>query len=177
MELVPICDEYPLSKKSHFVAGIQVPAVEVLENSVSLSFQVLYASLRVAIIGSVLDGDCAFDVMTMMLGIPFSLSARTELRIELSDYLLERIGDPWLLDIMVACQELRLEDVNLYRSGKGKIMAASPAPVPAVADPALAAVEQKDFATPDEETFSAMRWTSKDSCTAQGGSGGAGVFI
>ena len=124
VELVPICDDYPLSQTRHFVAGIQVPADALLENSVSSSFQVLYASLGIAVIGSVLDGDCAFDVMTMMLGIPFSLAARTDLRIELSDYLLERIGDPWLLDIMVLCQELRLEDVNLYRSGEGRIMGA-----------------------------------------------------
>ena len=78
VELVPICDDYPLSQTRHFVAGIQVPADALLENSVSSSFQVLYASLGIAVIGSVLDGDCAFDVMTMMLGIPASLSARKE---------------------------------------------------------------------------------------------------
>ena len=56
-------------------------------------------------------------------------------------------------DIMVACQELRQEDVTLYRSGDANILAASTAPASAVADPALAAVEQKDVVTPDEETL------------------------
>ena len=102
-----------------------------------------------------------------MLGIPPSSSARMGLRIELSDYFIERVGEPWIHDIMVACQELREEDVSLYRSGNAKILAAPTAPAPAVADPALAAPAVEDVVTPDEETFEAMRWASKledDSC-------------
>ena len=122
-------------KTSHFVAGIKIPECQVLESSCSL--ETLYASLGVSVIASVLDGDCAFDVMTMMLGIPGSFAARKDLRIEVSDYLISRIGEPWMHDIMVACQELRLEDVKLYRSGGVEMVAAPPsAPAPAVADPA-----------------------------------------
>ena len=165
VELAPISAEHPLSKTSHFVAGITIPECQVLEGS--CSFEALYASLGVAILASVVDGDCAFDVMTMMLGIPPSWSARKDLRIELSDYLIARIGEPWLHDFMVACQELRQEAVSLYRSGDAKILAAPTAPAPAVADLAVAAAEQKDVVTPDEETFAAMRWASNlddDSC-------------
>ena len=165
VELIPVSAEHPLSQAVHFVAGIKMPECQVLESS--YSFEALYVSLGVAIIASVLDGDCALDVMTMMLGIPPSSSARRDLRIELSDYLIERIGEPWIQDIMVACQELRQEDVSLYRSGNAKILAAPTAPAPAVADPALAAPAVADAVTPDEETFDAMRWASKledDSC-------------
>ena len=105
--------------------------------------------------------------MTMMLGIPSSVSARQDLRIELSDYLIARIREPWLHDIMVACQELRLEDVKLYRSLDVECLAAPSAPAPAVADSAISAVEQNKGVTPDEETFAAMRWASNlndDSC-------------
>ena len=165
VELIPISAEHPLSQTVHFVAGIKMPECQVLESS--CSFEALYASLGVAIVASVLDGVCAFDVMAMMLGISPSSSARRGLRIECSDYLIARTGEPWIHDVMVACQELREEDVSLYRSGNDKILAAPTAPAPAVADPALAAPAVTDVVTPDDETFKAMRWASKledDSC-------------
>ena len=165
VELIPISALHPLSQTTHFVAGIAIPGCQVMESS--CSFEALYASLGVAVMATVLDGDCAFDVMTMMLGMPSTTSVRNELRIELSDYLIERIGDSWLHDIMVACQELCKEDVDLCRSWDVKIIAAPTAPAPAVADPALSVVEQNEIVTPDEETFAAMRWVSKledDSC-------------
>jgi hypothetical protein len=165
VELAPISDVHPLSKTCHFVAGISIPECQAPPSS--CTFEALYASLGVAIIASVLDGDCAFDVMTMMLGIPPSGSARNDLRADLSDYLIARIGEPWLHDVLAACQELRQEDVSLYRSGDAKILAAPTAPAPAVAESAVAAVEQKEAVAPDEETFAAMRWASKlddDSC-------------
>ena len=137
VELIPISAEYPLSQTKHFVAGIRMPECEVFETS--CNFETLYASLGVAIMASILNGDCALDVMTIMLGIAPSASARSGLRRELSDYLIERIGEPWMHDIMVACQELRQQDVSLYRSGNATILAAPTAPAPAVADPPLAA--------------------------------------
>jgi hypothetical protein len=64
---------------------------------------------------------------------------------------------------MVACQELRQEDVQLYRSGDGGVIGAPITPAPAVADIACATAEHKDVdvVAPDEETFAAMRWASK----------------
>ena len=160
VELAPICAKYALAKTSHYVAGIQILECEILEET--CSFEALYASIGVACVASVVDGDCGLDVMTMMLGIAASFSARKDLRIEISDYLINRIGEPWLHDLMVACQELRQEDVVLYRSGDPAASTdetdiATPT---AVADPAASTDETIE--TPvDEETFAAMRWASK----------------
>ena len=62
-------------------------------------------------------------------------------------------------DLMVACQELREDDLNLYRSGG--TLAVPIAPAPAVAEPADPVADPKDVMTPDEETFAAMRWASR----------------
>ena len=91
-ELAPICKQFPLHTTRHFVAGIGMEEVEVTGDA--YGFDILYASLGIAILICVLDGDCALDVMTMMLGLAPSFEVRKGLRIALSDYLLERIGDP-----------------------------------------------------------------------------------
>ena len=163
VELAPISVDHPLSSTKHFVAGMPCPACEVQQSC--CSFEVLYASLGVNIMPTVLDGDCAFDVMCLMLGQPCSLSARKELRLDVSDYLIARIGESWMHDVMLACQELRAADVSLYRSGGSKRLTAPTAAAPAVA--ALAVAEQQDVVAVDEETFAAIRWASKldnDSC-------------
>ena len=139
VELAPICEQYPLVRTGHFVAGIDMPVYEVTEPT--CSFESLYASIGVACVATVVDGDCGLDVMTMMLGIAASFSARKDLRIEISDYLIARIGEPWLHDVMAACQELCQEDVNLYRKGDTQIVAAAIAPPTAVAEPAALADE------------------------------------
>ena len=108
VERVPISDEHPLSKSSHFVAGIPIPESAVPGDT--CGFEVFYAKLGVATLATVCDGDCGLDVMNMMLGQPPSFLARKELRIEISDYLISRIGDPWMHDLMVSCQELQEED-------------------------------------------------------------------
>jgi hypothetical protein len=155
--LAPISEEYPLSKTCHFVGGIGMPPAALPDDG--CSFQVLYASLGVATIISVVDGDCALDVMTVMLGIPRSFEARKDLRIEISDYLIARINDSWVHNMMVACQELCQEDLNDFRAGGDILTIDAPTtPAPAVADTAVAAAER---CTPDEETFAAMRWVSK----------------
>ena len=77
VEMTPISSEHPLSKTCHFVAGIACPACGVDP----APFNGFYGSIGFAIMPSVLDGDCAFDVMRMMLGIMLSRVARTDLRI------------------------------------------------------------------------------------------------
>ena len=158
VELAPICEQYPLSKTCHYVAGIHIPACDIAETT--CSFEALYASIGVACVASVVDGDCGLDVMTMMLSIAASEGARKDLRIEISDYLITRIGEPWLLDLMVACQELCQEDVDLYRQGETTIVAAAIAAPTAVAEPSAPTVETTET-TVDEETVAAMRWASK----------------
>ena len=72
-------------------------------------------------------------------------------------------------DVMAACQELRYEDLEIYRSGDAQIIVAPTAPAPAVAELAAATLENTDLAvaSTDEEIFAALRWASSlntDTC-------------
>ncbi len=77
VEMAPISELHPLSTTCHFVAGVAIPACDALGGT--CSFEAFHASLGVAIMPIVLDGDCAFDVMCMMLGLTSSASTRTDL--------------------------------------------------------------------------------------------------
>ena len=90
MELAPICEEFPLSRTSHYIAGIRMP--ESTARGDACSMDTMYASLGVACLPAVVDGDCGLDVMSMMLGIPNSSQARKNLRIEISNYLMSESG-------------------------------------------------------------------------------------
>ena len=107
---------------------------------------------------TVCDGDCGLDVMNMMLELPQSFVTRKQLREELSDYLLERIGKPWMLELLVAAQELDDKDVKLSSSHASP--SEPPAPEAAVAAPTAAAEEEGEHEQVTEETLSAMRWAS-----------------
>ena len=98
MECLPILKEHPLSSTGHFVAGCDMLATTVAEGA--CGFEAFYAALGVAAIATVCDGDCGLDVMCMMLGQKESLASRQALRIEISDYLLERIGETWMHEHM-----------------------------------------------------------------------------
>ena len=84
---------------------------------------------------TVCDGDCGVDVMSMMLGLPQSFDTRKQLRIDVSDYLLERMQEPWMLDLLVASQELDGDDVALYFSYTSPAVAAPNFPSPAAPPP------------------------------------------
>ena len=158
IECVPIGEETPLSKTCHYLGGIDVPEVPSAVADSALTFEEYYARLGVATLPTVCDGDCGVDVMSMMLGLPQSFDTRKQLRIDVSDYLLERMQEPWMLDLLVASQELDIDDVALYFSHTSPAVAA---PTPAVAAPPHAPDEQGDHVQPDEETFEAMRWASQ----------------
>ena len=114
-ECRPISDEHPLTKAGHFVAGSPMP-----EASAALTtggFTAFYASLGVATIPTVCDGDCALDVMSMMLGEPESFASRKALRVEISDYLISRAGEPWMHELMARLQELRIDDFEKSKCG------------------------------------------------------------
>ena len=72
----------------------------------------MYQTLGIVVLGSVMDGYCGVDVMTIMLGMPQNNDARSALRVEISDSLIARVEEMWLHDLMVACQALRQEDVT-----------------------------------------------------------------
>ena len=96
----------------HFVGGATMPvcATAVAENNPT--FEVFYSALGVAIIPTVADGDCGPDTMTMMLGRPQTFESRRNLRLEIGDYLLERVNEPWMHDLMANLQEVAWEDVH-----------------------------------------------------------------
>jgi hypothetical protein len=165
-ECAPISVQHPLNKTCHYVACIPVPGTAVAEMpDWSGSFELFYTQLGLAVLATVINGDCGFDVMDMMLGRESTLSSRSDVRIAISDYLLTRISEPWMHELMVACQELEQDDVaKLVPGYTGSILALSigspsavAAPVEEVADPA----EEHVTVQPDEETFAAIRWVSK----------------
>ena len=74
MEIVPISEEYPLGETVHFVGACRM--IETAVAGEAGVFEAFYASLQVACMAIVVDGDCGLDVMCMMLGQPQTLAAR-----------------------------------------------------------------------------------------------------
>ena len=166
VELIAISEQCPLHTCKHFVAGAKIlPAkAAVAEAAVAENFETLYANLGVAVWPSVLDGDCAFDTMLMMLGKASNTESRKQMRLDISDYLLDRIGEVWIHNIMVATQELDPGDVDkakLCNKSSQLSLAAPDAPSAAVADKVEDAMVLVADATVDDETFAAMRWATK----------------
>ena len=125
---VPISPLHPLEGVGHYVAGATMPclpcsAAAVAEDDVP--FETFYAALGIATIASICDGDCALDVMCLMLGLPRTLAARNDLRIEISDYLIQHIDARWMHEMMGALQEVDWEDVQLYWKAAVEIVPAS----------------------------------------------------
>ena len=67
---MPISEDAPLQKTTHYVAGLPIPPQPRREGE--LTFETYYASLGVAALPTVCDGDCALDVLNMMLELPQS---------------------------------------------------------------------------------------------------------
>ena len=126
-----------------------------------VGFEAFYASRGIAALAIVCDGDCGLDVMTMMLGLPQTFASRTALRIEISDYLTSRTGEPWMHELMVALQEAQQEDVIKHRSGGITILASPIAPAPAVVEPAKESSNPENVAAPAETSCAPMRWASR----------------
>ena len=74
-----------------------------------------YSRLGVTVLGTVTDGDCGIDLMCLMGGLEQNLASRIALREQLSDFLLKHLTDPWMLDIMAVCQEIKAEELAIYR--------------------------------------------------------------
>ena len=117
VECMQISEQSPLSKMSHYVAGIDIPRAKrrlrIRGSTISAPMTAIAAGHYVP---TVCDGDCGLDVMCLILGIERSLYERNSLRAELSDYLLRRLHLPWMIDILSVTQELNPDDVKLARS-------------------------------------------------------------
>jgi len=153
---LPISEASPLSATNHFVAGMPIPGAAVPE--CTDNFDLFYAHHGLATLATICDGDCAIEVMTLMLGMPLNAASRNDLRRDISDYLLSRIGDPWMQEVMALCGELKRDDVQLARGVQDAVAPA--APPAAAAEPVEEAVVPQEAAAPDEETMKAMRWAS-----------------
>ena len=159
----PVSEKHPLHSISHFVGGCYIAGSAVVAGTDG--FEAFYAALGITAMASILDGDCAFDVMQMMLAETASFEGRTALRGEISDYLIARVDELWMHELMSRLQEVDAEDL-----AKSKMQEVRPtevthhavvAPAPAVAAPAKEADEPEDVATLDEETYKALQWASK----------------
>ena len=107
--MMPVSETHPLSMCSHFVAG----APMVLDgNEGGPGLQGFYSSKGLAILGTVMDGDCGIDVACQMLCLPQTFAQRAALREEISDYLLARVNKPWMQEVMGILQEVNLDDVR-----------------------------------------------------------------
>ena len=117
---------------------------------------------------TVADGDCGLDVMCLIMGVERTLHERTALREELSDYLISRLNEPWMIDILIVTQELDPDDVKLARS-EGILIEQELMDRPEAFETAVAAIARDDgceLEPVSEEAMDAVRWASKlnDDC-------------
>ena len=109
VSMMPVSETHPLSMCSHFVAAVRMEGVS---HEGGPGLQGYYSSRGVAVLGTVMDGECGIDVACQMVGEPQTLSQRDAMREELSDYLLARVKMPWMQELMAALQEVDPEDVR-----------------------------------------------------------------
>ena len=58
------------------------------------SIEALYSSMGMALLGTVVDGDCGIDVACQMMGLPQTAVQRALVREEICDYLIARAQLP-----------------------------------------------------------------------------------
>jgi len=161
---MPVSEQYPLRHIGHFVAGLPLLGSAVAGDS--SGFDGFYAALGIAPLATVADGDCAFDVMKQMLGEVSTLESRTNLRIEICDYLIERVDELWMQELMVKLAEVDADDFKQSKTQEVQpeelgIVTTSLVAVPAVAAPVKEAEdEERSEDIVDELTFKAMKWAS-----------------
>ncbi len=165
VECMPVSEKYPLRHIGHFVAGCPIPGSAVAEDR--CGFDDFYAARGVATFATIADGDCAFDVMELMLGESSTLESRTNLRIELADYLNDRADALWMHELMERLGEVDADDLKASKSQNVQpeeldITTTTLVAVPAFPAPAKEAVDEAPSETTvDEETFNALQWTSR----------------
>ena len=153
----PISDEHPLHETRHFIAGASAPVTPIGDNTDA--FTAFYTKLGVVHLPTLADGDCALDVMLMMLGRVTSLDARTQLREELSDYLMANLSCDWMQDMMSLCGELDKDDIDKARAN-GHPTSVPPPPEPSTVAGVAPPLPDLAAAPLDEATAEAMRWAT-----------------
>jgi len=150
----PVSEEHPLHMCRHWLAV--TPLSEPFPEPGD-SIRSFYSRCGLALLGSVVNGDCGPDVMCQMLGENLTGENFLRVRTELSEYLLARWRTHWMHNLLVACAEIDQDDLNCYRSTQD---AAPPppavppaAPGPATPPPFVDAINLDDLDLPDDDTI------------------------
>ena len=77
--MVPVSETHPLNLCHHYVAATQME--HALDGNPA-SIEGFYMQLGVALLGTVVDGDCGIDVLCQMAGLPQTLLQRIVVREE-----------------------------------------------------------------------------------------------
>ena len=95
---------------NHWVACVKVDACQVdaavAADAESQTFYAFYFSHNRVVLQTIADGDCAIDVMCLMIGAFRRLAARTAIRIELGDFLLRHAGNRSLIACAYTLREV-----------------------------------------------------------------------
>lgn len=110
--MVRVSEDHPLGQTKHFLAAATIGHDLPCDGD---SLQAFYQRRGVAVLGTVVDGDCGVDCACMMLSLRQCLDERMKLREEVSDFLLERVDEDWMQDMMVACGELDGNALAMHR--------------------------------------------------------------
>ena len=81
--MVPVSETHPLGMCRHYVAGARMDLDEPGRcRAAGDSLESFYYNLGIAVLGTVMDGDCGIDVCVQMLGQPQNEDTRIALREE-----------------------------------------------------------------------------------------------
>ena len=116
--MMPVSDTYTMTMCSHFVAAVRMDGVS---HTGGPGLQGYYSRMGIAVLGTVMDGDCGIDVACQMLGLSQTPAQRAALREEISDYLLARLKTPWMQELMGTLQEVDIADVEQILHGMADV--------------------------------------------------------
>lgn len=150
VKFMPVSESHPLHVCRHYISATRIPCAAITGHSTNV-MENMYQGLGVYLQGTVMDGDCGIDVMTQMLAMPETLASRQRIRQDLSEYLMERADTRWMQELMVACQELSIEDLTV------PLETAVP---PLAAAAAVADGPELQLIPLDDETRAALRWAT-----------------
>ena len=69
-------------------------------------------NLGFVLIKTAAQGDCGIDVMCQMLAVEQENYVRASIRTRPKDYLTQHAAEPWMWEMMSACQEFDHEEVS-----------------------------------------------------------------
>ncbi len=95
-----------------------------------------------------------------MLGLPQSMENRIALREKISDFLIERSEEYWMHDLLVSCQEIKQESVNVHRSRGFIDLTASELVAGHAAEP-IKAEGEVESPSAIEEVLRALEWSTQ----------------